>query len=63
RSGAGGEELRLAEVVRRHIERVLEMTGYNQSRAAQILGIPRTTLRSKMKKLGIGIVRENAQSE
>jgi|GEM_PF-2157716 len=54
RGGSGGEEeLRLEEVVRRHIERVLEMTGYNQSRAAQLLGIPRTTLQSKMKKLGI----------
>ncbi len=47
------EHLTLEEVIRNHIERVLGMTGYNQSQAARILGLPLSTLRSKIKKLGI----------
>ncbi|MBT3331731.1 MAG: sigma 54-interacting transcriptional regulator, partial [Rhodospirillaceae bacterium] len=38
---------------RRHIQRVLEHTGGNVSAAASLLGVSRTTLWEKMKKLGI----------
>jgi two-component system nitrogen regulation response regulator GlnG len=37
------------------LTRVLRMTGGNQVEAAKILGITRTTLRSKILKLGITI--------
>jgi two-component system, NtrC family, response regulator AtoC len=42
----------LEEHERAHIIRVLEATNYNKVRAARILGIPRTTLWRKIKKLG-----------
>src|SRR5262249_60403172 len=47
---------RLDEAVRHHIERVLHATGgriYGAGGAAAILGMPPSTLQSKMKKLGI----------
>jgi transcriptional regulator with GAF, ATPase, and Fis domain len=40
-------------VMRKHIEGVLSRTGNNQTEAARILGIARTTLQARMKKLGI----------
>ncbi len=44
-----GVELQtLAEVERKYIHKVLEATGRNKTRAAKILGISRTTLRSKI---------------
>jgi transcriptional regulator with GAF, ATPase, and Fis domain len=46
----------LADVERRHILSVLEKTGWRvtgEQGAAQMLGLKRTTLQSKMKKLGI----------
>ncbi|MFO7460458.1 MAG: helix-turn-helix domain-containing protein, partial [Desulfatiglandales bacterium] len=43
----------LADQEKSHIIRVLEATNYNKVRAARILGIPRTTLWRKMKKLDI----------
>jgi PAS domain S-box-containing protein len=46
----------LEEVDRRHILRVLEKTGWRvtgKNGAAEILGLKRTTLQAKMKKLGI----------
>ncbi len=46
-------DLALDTQTRQHIERVLQMVDYNESRAARILRIPRSTLRSKIKKLGI----------
>jgi DNA-binding NtrC family response regulator len=45
--------LTLEGVIKNHIERVLWMTRYNQSQTARILGLPLSTLRSKIKKLGI----------
>ena len=39
--------------LRRHIENVLRHTGSNQSEAARLLGLPLSTLRSKMKRLGM----------
>ncbi len=41
------------QVQREHIARVLQQTGGNKSRAAKILGIKRTTLLARMKKLGL----------
>jgi len=49
-------DLNLEDVERRHITGVLQQTGWRlsgQGGAAEILGLKRTTLQSKMKKLGI----------
>jgi len=40
----------LAQLERKHIERVLRQTEGNKSRAASILGIERSTLDRKLKK-------------
>jgi len=42
-----------SEATRQHIIKVLDKVGWNQTRAAQILGLNRTTLQAKMKKLNI----------
>ena len=42
----------LEEVERRHIERILEETGWNLSRAARTLAIDRTTLYNKIRRYG-----------
>jgi transcriptional regulator with GAF, ATPase, and Fis domain len=50
------ENLDLEENERRHIQRVLHQTGWRlagKDGAAEVLGLKRTTLYSKMKKLGI----------
>jgi DNA-binding NtrC family response regulator len=49
--GAGG--VSLAEVERRHIEDVLESTGWNITRTAEILAIDRVTVYNKIKKYGL----------
>jgi DNA-binding NtrC family response regulator len=51
---AGEELTTLAEMERRYIKTVLESTGYNRSRTAEILDIPRTTLWRKIKMYGLG---------
>jgi Fis family transcriptional regulator len=43
----------LSEVEQPLIETVLEHCGHNQSKAAQILGLSRSTLRKKMTQYGI----------
>uniref|UniRef100_I2PYL4 Response regulator with CheY-like receiver, AAA-type ATPase, and DNA-binding domains n=1 Tax=Desulfovibrio sp. U5L TaxID=596152 RepID=I2PYL4_9BACT len=43
----------LEEMERRYIARVLERTGYNKGLAAQVLGLPRTTLWRKLKQYGL----------
>lgn len=43
-----GELQTLAEMERKYINKVLEATGRNKTRAAKILGISRTTLRNKI---------------
>ena len=43
----------LADVEARHIQTVLKLTANNKTRAADILGIDRKTLRTKLKKIGI----------
>ena len=47
------EILKLDIVIREHIQKVLQITNGNKSKAAKLLGIPLTTLINKMKKLGI----------
>jgi transcriptional regulator with GAF, ATPase, and Fis domain len=49
------DDLRLETATRRHIEQVLKLTGQRQSQAARLLGIPYSTLQSKMRKLGISV--------
>jgi two-component system response regulator HydG len=44
---------RLEDVARAHIERVLEESGWNLTRAAEILAIDRSTLYSKIKSYGL----------
>lgn len=43
----------VAHIERRMIESALIQSDYNQAKAAQILGIPRTTLRDKITKYGL----------
>jgi len=53
----GGPLLTLQEMERRHIERALHSTDgkiSGKGGAAEILGINPNTLRSRMKKLGLG---------
>jgi two-component system response regulator HydG len=52
RSTPQGDLLSLAEVERLHIARVLEAADHNKTRAAEILGIDRKTLREKLKGAG-----------
>jgi DNA-binding NtrC family response regulator len=47
----------LEETEKAHIVRVLEATNYSKNRAAEILGIPRTTLWRKIRKFGIDEIR------
>ncbi len=48
-----GASLLLDDVVERHVRQVLEAAGGNKSRAADLLGIPRTSLYHKLRKYGI----------
>lgn len=43
----------LSEIERPLIQAVLEQCGHNQSKAAQMLGLSRSTLRKKMAALGL----------
>ena len=50
--------VRLADAEREHISKVVEMTNgliAGEGGAAEILGVPESTLRNRMKKLGIKI--------
>jgi transcriptional regulator with GAF, ATPase, and Fis domain len=49
----GAESMSLDAVVASHIRRVLKLAGGNKSRAADLLGIPRTSLYHKLRKHGI----------
>jgi transcriptional regulator with PAS, ATPase and Fis domain len=53
-AGVGGEPCSLAEMERLHIGRVLDHTGGNKLRTAQLLGISRTTLYEKLKAYNLG---------
>jgi DNA-binding NtrC family response regulator len=48
----------LEEVERRHIERVLAEEGGHVERAARRLGVPRSSLYEKVKRLGIALRRD-----
>jgi len=43
----------LEEVEKRHIAKVLQVTGYNKNLSSEILNLPRTTLWRRMKKFGL----------
>jgi Nif-specific regulatory protein len=49
----GEQGMTLEELERRHIERVLDRLGGNQTAAAKVLGIGRNTLGRKLKKYGL----------
>ena len=50
---AAGMPLRNEETEKQQIIEALKQTGYNKSRAAQLLGIDRKTLYNKLKLYGI----------
>ena len=50
---AGGSQRSLRDVEKEHIQAVLEATGWNKSRAAEILGIGRTNIYEKIKQYGL----------
>lgn len=52
-TGPSGSGQRLEDVVRLHVERVLDETGWNLTHAATILDIDRSTLYSKIKSYGL----------
>jgi DNA-binding NtrC family response regulator len=52
-SRSPGGLARLDEQEREHIQRILQATGGQKGRAAELLGIPRTTLWRKLKKYGL----------
>jgi ActR/RegA family two-component response regulator len=57
-SGSDGvptEELTLEAIERRHVDRVLQHTGNNITRAAALLGLSRFGLQQKLRKLGIEV--------
>jgi DNA-binding NtrC family response regulator len=57
-SRSPGGMARLEEREREHIQRTLELTGGHRGKAAEILGVPRTTLWRKLKKYGLGETEE-----
>ncbi|MDH3458306.1 MAG: hypothetical protein OER90_15800, partial [Gemmatimonadota bacterium] len=52
-AGAQPELLSLDEVERRHVVRILEVTGGHKTRAAQILGVSRPRLNRLIEKYGL----------
>lgn len=52
-SSDADESLTLSDVERRHIEQVLNATGWNRGMACEILGVSRPTLRRKIRDYGL----------
>jgi transcriptional regulator with PAS, ATPase and Fis domain len=52
---SGGLDGRIDELMRNEIERALRASGGNKAEAARVLGIKRTTLLYRMKRLGIAL--------
>ena len=52
-AGSGAGDVSLAEIEKRHIADVLERTGWNISRTAEILEIDRATIYNKIKRYGL----------
>jgi len=50
---AAGDDVSLASVERRHIAKVLAMTGWNIAQSSRLLGITRPTLRDKIARYGL----------
>ncbi len=48
------ELLTLEEIEKRHIEKVLDITGGNRPKAAKILGVNVSTVYRKIEKYGLG---------
>lgn len=55
-------QILLSEVEPPLIEEVLRFTGYNQSKAARILGITRNTLRAKINRYDIPLTNGKHRS-
>jgi DNA-binding NtrC family response regulator len=49
-----GEPLTYEGFEKKYIRFVLSQVGGNKAKAARIMGVPRSTLRGKMRKLGFG---------
>jgi transcriptional regulator with GAF, ATPase, and Fis domain len=65
-TGVAEPVLTLEQMERRHIQRVLEATGgklYGPGGSADLLGINPSTLRSRMKKLGLGGARDHRSAK
>jgi DNA-binding NtrC family response regulator len=58
-----GERKTIAEIEAEHIRRILDLTGGNRTVAAQILGVSRMGLLSKMKRYGIECKHHSAMPE
>lgn len=52
-STQAGDELKIETMERRHISKVLKLTGWNLTRAAELLGISRPTIYEKIKRFGL----------
>ena len=57
-SPSADSRLTLEEVERRHIEQVLGEEGGHVERAARRLGVPRSSLYERIKRLGIAVRKE-----
>jgi DNA-binding NtrC family response regulator len=52
-AGSNGSQLSLADLERRHIERILGEANWHQGRAAGLLGISSKTLYRKIREYGL----------